>query len=531
MSDRTIPAASILAAGVGLGFAGDFFLRAPGAPGLNFTLLFLALAGSVAIVSRLGGPRLGSETVVLVALGALSGAGLAWRGSEVLRFFAFAAASTAFALAAFRGGRSWLKRGTVPDVIEALVGSALWSGLGSFRLFGREGWEVAGTSGRRARGWKIGRTVLLGLLLATVPLVVFGSLFMSADRVFAGAVQDFVRIDLQALASHLTLAAVLSWLACGYLTGFASGTRLDRLREAGLERPSLGIAEVATALGLVNLLFIGFVAVQFRYLFGGAGWVEVTPGLTYAEYAREGFFQLVAATALGLPWLLAADGLLRERDGTSRWIYRSFAAGQLLLLLAIVASAVQRMRVYVDAYGLSHDRFIAMAVLIWLALLVVWFGATVLRGRRSAFTLGALASAYALVATLLALNPAAVAARSQLDRAGGSRAAAVDVVPQDARYLVSLGSDAVPVILERIDDLRGKDRCIVARGLLERWRSDRPSDWRAWNAADAAARAHVRAAEGPLRAFVAADATCGEEAGAAAVELSPGEETALPPAR
>ena len=125
---------------------------------------------------------------------------------------------------------------------------------------------------------------------------------------------------------------------------------------------------MAIALGLVDLLFLAFVIVQFRYLFGGAELVEVTPGLTYAAYAREGFFQLVVATALGLPWLLVSDSLLGEGKGSARWSFRALAGAQLVLLVAIVASALQRMRVYLDAYGLTEDRFVATAVLLWLAL-------------------------------------------------------------------------------------------------------------------------------------------------------------------
>ena len=49
---------------------------------------------------------------------------------------------------------------------------------------------------------------------------------------------------------------------------------------------SLGIVEVGTVLGLLGLLFLAFVAVQVRYLFGGAERVVSTAGMTYAEYAR-----------------------------------------------------------------------------------------------------------------------------------------------------------------------------------------------------------------------------------------------------
>ena len=48
----------------------------------------------------------------------------------------------------------------------------------------------------------------------------------------------------------------------------------------------------------MTLVFTAYVALQFRYLFGGAAVVQSVTGLTVAEYARHGFFQVVQATAL-----------------------------------------------------------------------------------------------------------------------------------------------------------------------------------------------------------------------------------------
>jgi hypothetical protein len=502
--------AAILAAGVGIGFAGDFLLRAPGGPGLNFTLLFVGLAASVVIVSRSGGPRLGREASLWVALGVLFGAGLVWRGSELLRFLAFVAACTAFALPALHAGRPWVRRARVPDLLEAVTAAGLHAGLGSLRLFQKGRWETVGSEESRGTARVVIRSATVGVLLAAVPLLVFGALFFSADPVFSTIVEDFVRIDLRTLASHLTVAAILSWLACGYLTGLSSGTRLDGLRGIGWARPSLGVAEVAVALGLVDLLFLGFVTVQFRYLFGGAEWVEVTPGLSYAAYARQGFFQLVAATALGLPWLLVADGLLRERSASARWIFRTLAGAQLVLLLVIVASAVQRMRAYLDAYGLTESRFVATGVLGWLALLVLWFGATMLRGRRTPFAFGTLVSAFALVALLQVADPAARSVRSQLERA--EVASLVDTGSGsrlDVEYLTTLGSDATPILVARLDELDEAGRCEVARRLLSRWGPEREDDWRSWNLADRRARQRVRADAARLRAMAGNGEDCG----------------------
>lgn len=514
MNTRSMPVTPILVLAVGLGVAGDLLLRAPGAPGLNFTLLLGGMAASLAFVSLRSGRGMSLEAWALVAAAVLSGTGLLWRGSEFLRFLAFVAAAGAFALVALHAGRAWVRRAGVADLIEAVIASGAHAAFGPFRLFRRGGWERASPDEPQPRGWRIARSVVVGLLVAAVPLFVFGALFMSADPVFAGIIENLVRVDLETFASHVGLTVVLTWLACGYLTGFWSGTRLGPIRMLMPARPSLRPAEIATAVGLVDLLFLAFVLVQLRYLFGGAAWVEVTPGVTYAAYAREGFFQLVVATALGLPWLLAADALLGEREGPGTRVFRALAGAQLLLLVAIVASAVQRMRAYLDAYGLTESRFVATAVLLWLALLVLWFAATVLRGRRSGFAFGALASAYVLVAALHVANPAVHAARSQLDRAAaevahpasfdptsvsGPRGASGSEGGVDAVYLASLGSDATPIVLQRLDELDDKGRCQVARRLLSRWGPERDRDWRAWNAADWRARRLVEADADRLR--------------------------------
>ena len=108
---------------------------------------------------------------------------------------------------------------------------------------------------------------------------------------------------------------------------------------------ALGITEVATALAALDLLFLFFVIVQFRYLFGGDALVQVTPDLTY-QYARRGFFELVFASALVVPVLLAADWLLDRRTPRDAFVFRGLAGMQIALVLAIAASALQRLRLY-----------------------------------------------------------------------------------------------------------------------------------------------------------------------------------------
>ena len=78
-------------------------------------------------------------------------------------------------------------------------------------------------------------------------------------------------------------------------------------------------------------------------------------GLSYAEWARSGFFQMVGVTVVNLTLLLAAVQWSRREGGAWRAVRLLSAlltAESLLLLL----SAAWRMTLYVDVYGLSFKR-------------------------------------------------------------------------------------------------------------------------------------------------------------------------------
>jgi hypothetical protein len=493
-----LPRATILGGAFAVGFLGNLVLYDSDAPGLNLFLMFVGLAGAVGVVCRAGGLKPSREALAWLATGLLFATTFVLRAAPPLQVLSFGAAASAFAFPALRAGGAWLRRSGVGDHVEAIVGAMLHSGLGALRhLVGGPGRAGGSRMGAGARGgpdpapgtvphsrfWAI----LRGLLLALPLLLVFGALFVSADRVFAEAVTRlFGMVGLEELAGRTIVIGILTWLAAGYLTGFMTGTAVRSHVTPLVSRPSIGILEAGTALGLVNLLFVAFVLVQLRYLFGGSALVEVTPGLTYAEYAREGFAQLVVAGGLVIPVLLGSDWLLRrERDRDDR-VFRILGGVQLLLLVVIIASAFQRVRVYQEAYGLTESRFYGSAFLVWLAFACVWLGATVLRGRRDRFAPVALVSGLVLVAGLVAVNPDERIARTNLARTGEF----------DAAYLSSLSADAVPTLVGALPDLLPEARATVVRELQRRWGPESGGDWRSWNFAEARARRLVR--EAPL---------------------------------
>ena len=127
-----------------------------------------------------------------------------------------------------------------------------------------------------------------------------------------------------------------------------------------------------------------FVAVQIRYLFGGRGLVESRVHLTYAQYARHGFFELLAVSLLVLPLLFAAHALLRHRSPFSLRLVQALSGVLIALVLVVMASALERMRLYQREYGLTELRLYATGLILWLGFVFVWMAATVVRARSTA---------------------------------------------------------------------------------------------------------------------------------------------------
>ncbi|MGE5243386.1 MAG: DUF4153 domain-containing protein [Betaproteobacteria bacterium] len=506
--------AALLVAGVVLGAVGDALLRAPGPVGVNMSLWVASVAVAALALRRRAALEPDRERVAWLVIGVVFAAGLAWRDAPPLRLLALGCATLTFALAASRPDAAWVRRAGVLRYAGALALGALhaWTAAAVALVDATQSTPRVETG--RAAGWRRAATVARGLAIAAPLVVVFGALFMSADAVFAALVANVLRFDFERIASHIVLFSIAAWLSTGYLRGFLTGTELPPLadRRHGIEgrgvvmpkRPALGVTEVATVLAAIGLLFLVFVIVQFRYLFGGDALVQVTPGLTYAQYARRGFFQLVFAVVLVVPVLLAADWLLARERRRDEVLFRVLAGVQIALVLAITASALERLRLYRASYGLTESRFYAMVLLIWMAVMLLWLAATVLRGRRDSFAFGALASGLAAVALLFAINPDAIIARTNVARMASADAP----VRFDVAYATSLSADAVPVLIDALPTLPRDVQCRLARHMLRRWPPDRERSIRSWSWSAARAGDAVRGHETRLRSMVGPDREC-----------------------
>jgi hypothetical protein len=465
MTRGTRAAVGVAAAGFLLGLWADILFH--GHPlGLNVVLWVLAFVAALAALLRIAQAPLHQGRRWMLAPLVVFAAAFVWHDSPLLVASNLLALAGALALGALRRTeRNKIHRASVSDYAAGLAAAGGSAAAGAVHLLHRDiDWDELGRGLRTERSGAVFRGLALGVPL----LVLFGALFMAADAVFKNLVTAAVP-PLQHPLAHVLLVLVAAWLAAGLVRDLVARRDEERLVSpsalAARGFPSvLGPTEVGIALGALNALFLAFVLVQFRYLFGGSQLVQSRAHLTYAQYARHGFFELLAVSVLVLALLLLVDSLSRR----SSRVVQLLSAGLVALVFVVMASALERMHVYEQAYGLTELRLYAVGVILWLGVVFLWFCGTVLRQRRDLFAVGAVVAGFVATAVLNVANPDALIARTNLDR------------PRvDAIYVAGLSDDAVPALLERLPSLRPDLRRSIAAELLRR--PDTAGGWRSFN--------------------------------------------------
>jgi hypothetical protein len=482
-------AARIVVVSLVLGVLGDTLLR--GTPwGINLSLWVLMLGGFIAALGWRSRAFAGGGHALL-ALVVLLSAAFSWRDSTTLNLLSVLALLITFAMIMLRAQSGAIVKAFHLDYVLGGFVAALNACLGGFRLLiGDFPWRRVSGSGWGARSLSIASGVFFSLPI----LLVFGALLVAADAIFESIISKILDIDFASLVTHSFLIAFFAWIAAGYLRGMMLGTECDIASRVRQQWLSLGIVEVGIPLGLLNVLFLSFVLIQFRYFFGGTTSIILTPGLTYSEYARRGFFELVTVSALVLPLLLFCHWILVKDNPRAENIFRALAGFQIVLLTVIMASAYQRMRIYMNEYGLTEQRLYPTAFMAWLAVVFAWFALTALRGQRERFAFGAMVAGFVLVAALHALNPDALIARVNAARVSEGK-------KFDPWYASNLSADAVPELLAALPNVPQQDRCIVAARLLNSWAKPEADDWRTWNCSRWRAERMVRGDSARLRAM------------------------------
>src|SRR4051812_1893520 len=342
---------------------------------------------------------------------------------------------------------------------------------------------MGAVSSRRTGRWG---PVLRGLAIAIPLLIVFAALFAAADAIFQAQLRNLVNIDWigPEAVGRAVIAGIAGWLFAGTMAcAWIGHTRaLASDAPAAVETGRLGTTEALIVLIALDVMFLVFAALQAVYLISGLDTFAVS-GMSYSDYARRGFFELIIAAFLAGVVIVVIDRLVGERSLAYR-----LAAGALAVLTGVVVlSAFVRLGLYQAAYGWTELRFYALAAITWLALAVVATLVAVL-AKRARWLPQLVVGAGLLVALVCNfVGPQAYVTDQNLQRAiHPELVAAGGETGLDVGYLRTLGSDAVPDLIAARSQLSRADQAAltaILQGHANEMRRDTVAGWPSWNLA------------------------------------------------
>ncbi|MDO9546908.1 MAG: DUF4173 domain-containing protein [Pelolinea sp.] len=334
--------------------------------------------------------------------------------------------------------------------------------------------------------------IIRGLLLAIPVLFIFISLFSSADLIFNQRINSLIaNLNIEKLPEYI-FRGIYILLIANFLAGVFNNAATNSQNKdlIGVDKPVvapfLGFTEAGIILGSVLLLFLSFVGIQFRYFFFGNSNITLA-GFTYAEYARRGFGELIAAAFLSLILLLSLNTIAKRTSNQQKKIFSFLFIGLVGSVLIILVSSFQRLLLYEAAYGFSQLRTYSHVFMIWLGILLTAVVIIEIIDRPRVFGNIALLALIGFSASLNLLNVDAFIARQNIGRTSLGK-------DLDVSHLTSLTNDSVPTLVKAYlsSNLSENARDGIGAALvcfqvqedadkakIQTWQSFHLSDWKA----------------------------------------------------
>ena len=406
-----------------IGLVVDQWIRT-GTFGVAASLAFLIGAVAVVRVGRL--ERVDSR--VLVGGAALFACWFTVRASPWLLWPDLVAALSLLGIAA-----SLAVRGSILDLGAAELAARGIQGL--VQLAAGAGFVVRPLLTTRGR---IGSAVpfLRGVLIAIPIAALVAGLLASADPVFASFFN--LNIDVGRLLLDVLFIAFGSLCAAGLLR-LAASEPVDRVDGPAWR---LGGTEALVVLAILDAVFAAFAIAQVLAATGAAADTLRSAGVTYADYARSGFFQLLWVSGITLAVLFLFSRISRFSNRRNALAFMVLAECAIALTLMVDVVAFRRLSLYEEAYGLTMLRLYSHVFAVWVAVVFLLLAADFLGlwSRRRWFVGATIGSALVVLLGLNFVNPEALVVAFNTNHAQTAHKI-------DSQYLAELSSDATPALL------------------------------------------------------------------------------------
>lgn len=295
--------------------------------------------------------------------------------------------------------------------------------------------------------------MLLGCLIAMPLIAIVMLLLSSADAVFRHITESLLDGVNMGNIVNVLFRIIFIYMASYMLTAYLCKRSLNtKVNDYRVCEPVLAIT-VNAMLTVIYLLFSG---IQIVYLFLGK--MQLPEGYTYAEYAREGFFQLLAVSILNLIIVLVTMSFFKNSK-----VLKAILTIMSLCTFIMIASSALRMIIYIRFYYMTFLRILVLWGLALLFMLFLGIVASIyfekfplFRYSTAVVTILYLVLSFShpdlIIATINVSNSSKYAKVQESSMQEGSFFLS-ETPYHDYRYLAGLSADAAPVLIPYIEDM------------------------------------------------------------------------------
>lgn len=376
----------------------------------------------------------------------------------------------------------WYSPGIMPDMFLSMFGRSLIHIPKPFAILS----SMARNRTENTRKRSVGSRVLIGLVISVPVVLVLLLILASADMVFGKIVErlpEFLEsLSFSELFSRTIIALFIFFISFSYIWSLGHGEKLiDNRNGTGLvstktpeEKRFWDPVILTTVTAAVDILYIFFVFIQFTYLFGKYGLPE---GLTYSEYARNGFSELVFVSLLNMGMLSMTLTYTKKMNKAGDRVFRLLNTIMICCTFIMLLSAYYRMTLYEAAYGFTFLRIMTQAFMIFLFVLFVITMARVWNDRIPLLK-PYIAAAVIAFTVINYINVDGMIARKNIERY-------YETGKIDIYYFDSLSNAAVRE-LKMLSEDKDPEIASLAQGMLESRKNKlaEKSEWQAFNLTD-----------------------------------------------
>ncbi len=314
------------------------------------------------------------------------------------------------------------------------------------------------------------KRILIAIAITVPCAAIVVALLSSADMVFSMKTNNLIDDIFKSFRLN-----TVSNILCGILVGlYLFGLALSAYSQTTASVPEKAqrngdVLIISIILSVMLFIYTSFVIIQFKYLFAGA---TLPDGLSYTQYARKGFFELLALTGINTAAILSVTALTKNHP---KCIFTKILCHYLCVITVILlVSSFYRMYLYTNDDGLTRLRFFVMGFLIFESIgLVITFAYIAKPKFNIALVYTVIALTYYSILNIIPVDN--IIAKNQIDKyLNGER--------NDISYVYTLSADAAPALNSLYKDTSDTNEKENITDFLEReTKSDIPQRWQRYN--------------------------------------------------